>query len=156
MYSVPSSLDLCSLFHKRLQDERGGHLVDYAAMLLAGVAGFVKNLVGLASGQPLVPQVDGQAGQRAQFGGKGLNLGGLGADVAGKMHRIADHDAHDTKAAAEAGQRAEVVAAVVLALQRQDRLRRQAQLVRDGYADAAVADVEAEIAKSFQLFAPGF
>jgi hypothetical protein len=35
-------------------------------------------------------------------------------------------------------------------------LRRQAQLVRDSYADAAVADVEAEIANSFQLLAPGF
>jgi hypothetical protein len=42
----------------------------------------------------------------------------------------------------------------VLALQRQDRLSGQAQFVRDGYADAAVADVEAEITNSFQLFAP--
>jgi hypothetical protein len=57
------------------------------------------------------------------------------------MHGVADHDAYDAKAAAEAGQRTEVVAAIVLALQRQNRLRRQAQLVRDGYTDAAVADV---------------
>jgi hypothetical protein len=70
------------------------------------------------------------------------------------MHRVADHDAHDAKAAAETGQRAQVVAAIVLPLQRQDRLRRQAQFVRDRYADAAVADVEAEITNSFQLFAP--
>jgi hypothetical protein len=54
-----------------------------------------------------------------------LNLGGLGTDVAGKMHRVADHDAHDAKAAAETGQRAQVFAAIVLPLQRQDRLRRQ-------------------------------
>jgi hypothetical protein len=43
---------------------------------------------------------------------------------------------------------------IALPLQRQHRLRRQAQLVRDGHADAAVADVEAEIADSFQLLAP--
>ena len=125
-------------------------------MLLAGVACFVENLVSFAGGQPLVPEVDGKAGQSAQFGGKGLGFGSLRADVAGEMHRIAHYDAHDAKAAAEAGQRAQVVAAVVLPLQRQNRLRGQAQLVRDGYADAAVADVEAEIANSFQLFAPGF
>ncbi len=139
-----------------MQDERGGYLVHYAAMLLAGVAGLVENLVGLAGGQPLVPEVNGQAGQSAQFGGKGLCFVGLRANVAGKMHGVADHDAYDAKAAAEAGQRTEVVAAIVLALQRQNRLRRQAQLVRDGYTDAAVADVETEIANSFQLFAPSF
>jgi hypothetical protein len=43
----------------------------------------------------------------------------------------------------------------VLPLQRQNRLRRQAQLVRDSHADAAIADVEAEITNSFQRMAPG-
>jgi len=70
------------------------------------------------------------------------------------VHRVSHHDADDAKAAAEARQRAEIVAAIVPPLQRQHRLRRQAQLVRDSYADAAVADVEAEITNSFQLFAP--
>ena len=140
-----------------MQDERGGYLIDYAAMLLAGVAGFIENLVGLAGGQPLVPQVDGQAGQRAQFGGKGLDLGGLGTDAAVQMHGIAHHDAHDGEAPAEAGQRTEVVALIALALQRQNRLRCQAQLIRDGNADAAVADIEAEVARmsgGFQFLAP--
>jgi hypothetical protein len=73
------------------------------------------------------------------------------------MHRIAHHDAHDTKATAEPRQRAQVVALIIPPLQRQHRLRRQAQLVRHSHADAAVADVEAEIARmsdSFQLLAP--
>jgi hypothetical protein len=141
--------------HERLQDERGGYLVHYAAMLLAGVASFVENLVGLAGGQPLVPQMDGQAGQRAQFGGKGLGFGGLGTDATVQMHRIAHYDANDAKATAEARQRAQVFALIVLPLQRQNRLRRQAQLVRDSHADAAIADVEAEITNSFQRMAPG-
>jgi hypothetical protein len=75
------------------------------------------------------------------------------------MHRVANHDAHYAKATAEARQRAEIVAAIVPPLQRQHRLRRQAQLVRDRYADAAVADIEAEIAGmkgGFQLLAPGY
>src|ERR1039457_6159544 len=38
---------LSLLFHKRLQNQRGGHLVDDAAVVLAGVAGLVENLVRL-------------------------------------------------------------------------------------------------------------
>src|SRR5208337_5667113 len=149
----------CFCVQKRLQDERGGYLVDYAAMLLAGVARFVEDLMRFAGSQPLVPQVNGEASQHAQFGGKGLGFDGLGAGAAGQMHWVAYHDAHDAKAAAESRQRAQVVAAVALALQRQNRLRGQAQLVRDSHADAAVADVEAEIARirgGLQRLAPGF
>jgi hypothetical protein len=43
---------------------------------------------------------------------------------------------------------------IVPPLQRQNRLRRQPQFVRHGHPDAAVADIEAEIARmrnSFQL-----
>jgi hypothetical protein len=43
------------------------------------------------------------------------------------------------------------------ALQRQHRLRRQPQFVGDGDADAAIADIEAEVAGmkgGFQLLAP--
>jgi len=125
-------------------------------MLLAGVAGFVENLVGFAVVRRSSHRMDGESGQRAQFGGKGLGFGGLWADSAGKMNRVAHYDADDAKAAAEARQRAEIVAAIVPPLQRQNRLRRQAQFVRDRYADAAAADVEAEIANSFQLLAPSF
>ena len=125
-------------------------------MLLAGMAGFIENLVCFAGGQPLVPQVDGKPGQRAQFGGKGLGSGCLGAQVSGEMQGIAHHDARYAKAPAEPRQRAQVLAPVVPPLQHQHRLRRQTQLVRDGYADAAVADVETEIANSFQLPAPSF
>jgi hypothetical protein len=42
-------------------------------------------------------------------------------------------------------------------LQRQHRLRRQPQLVRHSHPDAAIADVEAEIAGMlFQCDAPGY
>lgn len=90
--------DCSLLFHERLKDERGGYLVYHAPVLLAGVAGFIQNLVSLARGEPLIPEVDGQAGQRAQFGGKGLGFDGLGAYVAGEMDGIAHHDARDREA----------------------------------------------------------
>jgi hypothetical protein len=47
----------------------------------------------------------------------------------------------------------------VAPLQRHHRLRRQPQLVRHSYPNAAIADVEGEITRmgnSFQLLAPSF
>ena len=67
-------------------------------MLLAGVAGFIQDLMGFARGQALVPEVNGQAGQLTQLRGEGLGLGGLRAQVAGEMHRVANHNAHDAEA----------------------------------------------------------
>lgn len=135
-----------SLFQKRLQDQRGGHLVHHFAMFLTGMAGLVENLMRLARGQPLIPQMDGQTGQLAQRGGKGLRFNGLRADVAREMHGIADHNARDAKATAEPRQRAQVLALIVLSGQRQNRLRREPKLVRHGHADAAIADIKTEIA----------
>jgi len=98
-------------------------------MLLSGVAGFVKDLVGVAGGQALVPEVNGKAGEIAEFGGEGLCAGGLGAHFTGEVEGIADDDSGDREAPAEARQRAEIFAAVVAALEGQDRLRGQPELI---------------------------
>jgi len=45
------------------------------------------------------------------------------------VHGIAHHDAYDGEAASEAGYRAQVFALIIPPLQRQHRLRSQAQLV---------------------------
>jgi hypothetical protein len=63
------------------------------------------------------------------------------------MERIADDDAHASETAAKAGERAEVVARIALAGEGEDRLGGEAELVRDGDADALRADVEAEVAR---------
>ena len=128
-------------------------------MGLACMAGLVDDLVGFARGEALVPQVDGQAGESSKFGGEGLRLGGLWADIAGEVNGVANHDARDSKAAAEAGKRAEVVSGDAgrwaTPLQSQHRLSGKAKFVGDSNTYAAVADVETEIAKgSFQLVAP--
>ena len=126
-------------------------------MLLARTACFVENLVRFAGGEALVPQMDGQAGELAECGGEGLGFGCLGARLAGKMDGIADDDGGHGEAAREARQGAQVFSGDggrgATALEREHRLRREAQLVGDGHADASVADVEAEIAGfGFQLF----
>lgn len=43
------------VFEEGLKDEGGGDLIDDFTVLLAGVAGFVKDLVGFAGGEALVP-----------------------------------------------------------------------------------------------------
>jgi hypothetical protein len=85
----------------------------------------------------------------------------LGASVAGEVDGVADHNAHHGKAAGEAGEGAEVVAgdagADAFALESEDGLGGEAQLVGDGDADASVADVEAEktgMRGGFQVSAP--
>jgi hypothetical protein len=99
--------------------------------------------------------VDGQAGKRAKFGGEGLRFCGLGAELAGEVDGVANYDTDDAKAAAEAGNGTEIISLTVTPFQREDRLGGQAQLVGDGYPDAAVADVQAEMAGGgFQLLAP--
>ena len=115
-------------------------------MLLPWPAGFVQDLVRFMRGKPLIPQVNGQAGQLAQLGRKGLRLLGLRAQLAGKVQRIAHHDPRHAEFARQPSQPAQVLAPVMVTLDRHHRLRGQAQLVTHGHADAAVADVEAKIA----------
>ena len=127
-------------------------------VLLAGMAGLIQNLVGLAGGQPLIPQMNGQAGQLAQFGGKGLGFDGLGAHLAGEVQRIPHHDARHAKPPAKPPQRAQILPPVAPPLQREHRLRRQPQLVRHSHPDVAAAYIETEIAEmsgGFQYSTPG-
>ncbi len=130
---------------ERLQDEGGRDLVDDAAVLLAGMAGLIENLVRFAGGKALVAEVDGQAGELAQRGGEDLGSGGLAAFVAREVQRIANHDACHTETPGEAGQGAEIVAGVAPALQGKDGVGRDAQFIRDGDTNAAIADVETEV-----------
>jgi hypothetical protein len=55
----------CVFIEEGLEDQGGGYLIDDAAVLLAGVAGFIEDLVGFAGGEALVPEVDGEAGELA-------------------------------------------------------------------------------------------
>jgi hypothetical protein len=149
------------LIDERLQDEGCGDLVDDAAMVLADVAGLIEYLVGFARGEALVPQVNGQAGERAKLGGECLRFDGLRADVAGEVDGVANNYADDAEAAAEAGERTEIFSGNAgcwaTPFQGEDWLGGEAEFVGDSDADAAVADVESEIAgDGLQVSAPGF
>lgn len=141
-----------------LQDEGGSHLIDHAAMLLPGMAGLIENPMCFASGKPLVPQVDGQAGERAEVCGQGVRFGGAWAQVAGEMQGIADYDGCHAEAPRQTRQRTQVVPWVAFSLQCEDGLCRQAEFVRHGDADALCTNVEGEIAgllDGVQRSAPG-
>lgn len=111
------------------------------------MACFIKNLVSLLGGQALIPQVNGQAGKRTQLSGEGLCTVGLRALLTGEVQWVSDHDAGHGIAATKAGQRAEIVPLVAPPLERQHRLRRKAQFVGHGHANAAVADVESQVTR---------
>ena len=91
-------VESCFFIQERLQNKRRCHLINDAAVVLACVAGFVKNLVSLLGGQALVPQVNRQAGQLAQLRCKCLCDGRLRSCLAGKMERVANHNAHNAEA----------------------------------------------------------
>lgn len=115
--------------------------------------------MGLARGQPLIPQVNRQSRQCAEFGGKSLGLGGLRAHIARQVHRVAHHDARHRKPPRQPSQGAQVLPPVVTPLQGQHGLRRQAQLVRHSHPNAPVTDVEAEITRlrgRFQSATPAY
>jgi hypothetical protein len=129
---------------KSLKYERCGHLVYNAAVLLAGASCFIENLVRLAGGQTLVAQVDGQAGEVAQFRGEGLSCCRLAALGSIEMQRVPGHNSGYAKAASEAGERTQIFAPAAAAFQREHRLCGQAEFVRDGHADTPVADIDAQ------------
>jgi|SRR5580658_892252 hypothetical protein len=134
------------LVEERLQNQSRGHLIDNPTMLLALVAGRVKDLVGFVGGKPFIPEMDRQICKLSELGGKGLRLFGLPASLSVELERVADHDRNDGILPRQSRQRTEIVARAAFALDGHYRLRRQTQLVRNGNTNAPVADVKGEVA----------
>jgi len=128
---------MAPLFVKEgLQDERGGDLVDNSAVGLAGVTGFVEHLMGFVGGESLIPGVNRELRELSQFRGEGLDLNGLGGDLAIRAERVPYDNSCHLVPAAEAGQGAEVFARIPATVKSEDGLSREAQFVGDCYADA--------------------
>ncbi len=125
-----------------LEDEDGSNLVDDFSMRGAGATGGMEMAMGLGGGEPFVPQVEGKLGLLVHEASEVLSLGGLRAEVARHVERIADDDGAAVMATGKAGQGAEVVAAVG-ANEGEHGLCGKAESIGDGYADAAVPDVQA-------------
>ena len=137
-----------------LEDQDGGDLVDHGAMFGAGAAGSVEMAVSFGGGEALVPQVNGESKGFAQRFGKGMGLGSLGTDVAGHIQGIAENDGGAAKFAEDAAQGFEILLDV-FADQGQDGLGREAKLVGDSDANAAVAEVETEETGGHSLMVQG-
>lgn len=107
---------------KRLKDEGSSDLIDDSGVMLAGVSGLVKDLVGLVRRQPLIPQVNGQAGELAQLVGEGLGFCSLRACLTGKASGIADDDGRNLEFSGQAADGAQIFAAAAPALEGKHRL----------------------------------
>ncbi len=136
------------------EQEDGGQLIDDVfavdglAMAAAGgagvVAGGVEQGVGVEGGEALVEQVVLECGVGwLQGGGKGSGFGGLRAQGAGGVERVAYDESGDGVLADEAGYGLEV-GAVGGAVDREERLGGEVELIGDREADAAVTDIERE------------
>ena len=145
LFSARISLLPAFAVKKRLQNKRCSHLIDYPAVLLACMTRFIENPVRLAGGQPLIPQMDGQAGQFSQLCRKYLSLRSLRACIAREMHGMADHNPRHAKPPTEPRQRAQIFSPVAPPLECHYWLRRETYFVRHRYADAAVAHIEPQV-----------
>lgn len=99
--------------------------------------------VSLGRGETLIPEVHGKGEGFAEGFGEGLGFGGLGAQVAGKIQGIPENNGGTVEPAKEPAERPEVLAKA-FAGEGEHGLRGEAELVRNGHADAAGAIVEAE------------
>lgn len=117
------------VIQKRLKDQRSRNLVDHLAMVLTGVAGFVKDLVSLAGGQPLIPEMNGEAREFSQLGGEGLGALRPRTLLPGKVEGISNHDGDDAVPPRQARQRAHILAHVPSPYEGQNRLRSEPQFV---------------------------
>jgi len=135
---------------ERLEYQCRGHLINHAAVILPGTAGFIQNLVSLARGQALIPKVNWQTRKLPKLCGISLRSFGLRAHFTRNVHRVADNDSDHAEPSRQTRQRTEVLpgdtAATALSLECQHGLRCQAKFVGNSHADAATAHVETQIA----------
>ena len=133
-----------------MEDQGGGNLIDQGFVVLAVVAGFVEYLVGFVGGEAFVPEMDGHAGELAEFDCELTGFEGARTFLTGKMQRVADHDGDGGVAAGKSGNGAEVVAAIAMNFEGEDRLCGEAELIRDGDADPFGAHVKSEEARGWR------
>lgn len=129
-----------------LQYQHGGYLIDDLAVSGAGAARGIEVAVGFGGGEALVPEVDGEGEGFTKRFGKLVGPLGLGADVAGGVEGIAEHDGDAAEPAEEAAERLEVLTKV-FADEGENGLGGEAELIGDGDADASGAEIEAEKAR---------
>ena len=126
-----------------LQNQYGSDLVHDLAMAGERASGGMEMAVGFGGGEALVPQVDGEGKSGAQAFREGLGSFGLRAEVAGHVKRVADDDGRAAELAEKAAEGFQVLLRV-FADEGEHGLGSEAQLVRDGDADASAAKIEAK------------
>ena len=131
---------------KAFENEDGGDLIDDGAMLLTGFAHGVQLTVGLAGGEALIGEVDGEAEGGAELFGEGLGLEGLRTYFSGHVEGIADDELRDVVFAQEAANGLEIRVGGA-AMEGKEGLDGEAERIGDGETDAFAADIEGEEAR---------
>ena len=126
-----------------LQNQDGSHLIDDLPMAGKRPSGSMEVAMGLGGGQALIPKVDGEGELGVEDVGEGVGLCGLGAEVAGHVEGIAQHNGGTIELAEQAAQRLQVLLRV-FADEGEDGLSGEAQLIGHRDADTAVTEIEAE------------
>jgi hypothetical protein len=127
-----------------LQNQHCGHLIDdVAASGSRCTACGIQVPVGLGGAHAFIPQMNRELRSFVQLCGKGARGLGAGAVVPGEMQWQANNNLGHLMAARQARQGAQV-GPCLCAVQRQQRLRGQAQCIRERNANAAFAVVQAK------------
>src|ERR1044071_1115940 len=129
--------------HEALQDQHRGHAVHRLRASLGADFIFPQQTIGLRRGQPLVPQVNGKLKTLAQLLGELRHFPGLRSFLPAHAQRVPQHNLFHL-VFADGPLQPSKVGAVVLALQRLQALRRDAQRVRQAQPHGAAAVVNGQ------------
>lgn len=133
-----------------LQNQHGSDLIDDLAVGGKGAPGGVEMAMGFGGGEAFVPEVDGEGEGGTEGIGEGLGLGGERANIAGEMEGVAEDDGGAAIFTEEAAEGAEVLLRA-FAVEGEDGLGGDAELVGDGDTDAAGTEIESEEARRHRM-----
>src|SRR5579859_738468 len=129
--------------HEALQDQHGGHAVHRLRPPLGAHFVFPQQAVGLRRGESLVPEVDWKLKTLAQLFRELRYFLGLRSFLPAHAQRVPQHNLFHL-VFADGPLQPPKVGAIVLALQRLQPLRRDAQRVGNGQPHAAAAVVDGQ------------
>ncbi len=131
---------------ERLKDEGRGNLIDERGVLLAFFAGGVEDGVRFLGGESFIPHAHGQVGVVGELAGKAADAFRLFAGFTGESKGESNDELGAGMLARKTAERSQVLFGIVFSCDGEQRLRSEAERVRDGDADAPGADIESQIA----------
>ena len=130
-----------------MKNEHGRNLINDAAMFLAGMTRFIKNLVCLVRGQTFVIHVNGESGEFSELVCKCFCFCRLWTLFAGETEGITHDYRGNSKFACEPAKRSQILTAIVLPFEGHYRLGGHSKFVRNSDTYSPIADIQTEEAR---------